>query len=82
MIMASWSCNIILYGTVFDLGGKKPLSLYLLIIKLTECSGPTALVWGTYVQPPDMLSTTKFSLTASHQTHSCRLPDHPNVFRR
>jgi hypothetical protein len=22
MIMCSWSCNIILYGTVFDLGGK------------------------------------------------------------
>jgi choline transport protein len=43
MIMCSWSCNIILYGTVFDLGGKKafrlaPLSLADIIIPRTNGS--------------------------------------------
>jgi hypothetical protein len=41
MMMCSWSCNVVLYSTVFDLGGPMVSIFYLLkILKTLELTYP------------------------------------------
>jgi hypothetical protein len=76
MIMCSWSCNIILYGTVFDLGGKS-LIMDEIRAKLTASQGQ----WLLSMARMQLCRKDKKTDIDSSQTYRRSLPDNLNVFR-
>jgi len=76
MIMCSWSCNIILYGTVFDLGGEY-LFMDEIRAKLTASQGQ----WLLSMARMQLCRKDKKTDIDSSQTYRRSLPDNLNVFR-